>query len=86
MRYPAQVWDQLKNITADELIAALERAGWVCDTKGGSQRIYYHAPTRRRVSVHYHPQKTYGPNLLKGLLADIGWGEGDLKRLKLIKR
>ncbi len=28
---------------------------------------------------------TYGPKLLKGLLADIGWEEKDLRRLKLIK-
>jgi len=37
------------------------------------------------VVIHYHPRKTYGPGLLKGLLADIGWDEKDLKRLKLIK-
>jgi predicted RNA binding protein YcfA (HicA-like mRNA interferase family) len=86
MKYPAHIWDQLKNITADDLIAALVKDGWVCDTKGGSEHIYYHAQTRRRVSVHYHPKKTYGPKMLKGLLTDTGWTENDFKRLKLVKR
>ena len=39
----------------------------------------------RRVVIHYHPKKTYGPQLLKALLSDIGWSTDDLKRLKLIK-
>ena len=30
------------------------------------------------------PQKTYGPGLMKALLADIGWAEEDLRRLKVI--
>ena len=37
-----------------------------------------------RVSVHYHPKKTYGEKMLKALLDDIGWDDKDLKRLKLI--
>ncbi len=39
----------------------------------------------RRVVIHYHPNKTYSPKLLKKLLSDCGWDESDLKRLKLIK-
>jgi hypothetical protein len=39
----------------------------------------------KRIVIHYHPRKTYGPKLLKSLLADIGWSEADMKRLKLIK-
>ena len=35
--------------------------------------------------IHYHPRKTYGPKLLKALLADIGWSEADMRRIKLIK-
>jgi hypothetical protein len=30
-------------------------------------------------------KKPMGQKLLKGLLADMGWEEADLKRLKLIK-
>jgi predicted RNA binding protein YcfA (HicA-like mRNA interferase family) len=85
MAFSASVWGQLKNKTADELIAALERDGWKLepDCKGAIQ-VYRHADTRR-VGIHYHPKKTFGAGLLKGLLSDIGWDEQDLKRLKLIK-
>ena len=40
----------------------------------------------RRVVIHYHPKKTYGPGLLKDLVRDIGWTDDDLIRLKLIKK
>ncbi len=53
--------------------------------EGGSQRIYLHATTKRRVSIHYHPQKTYGPKMLQALLSDIGWTEDRMRELKLIK-
>lgn len=39
----------------------------------------------RRVSIHYHPKRTYGPKMLQSLLDDIGWDEPALRRLKLIK-
>jgi hypothetical protein len=39
----------------------------------------------RRVQIHYHPQKTYGPKLLKDILGDIGWSEQDMRKIKLIK-
>jgi predicted RNA binding protein YcfA (HicA-like mRNA interferase family) len=85
MAFSGSVWSQLKNTTADEIISALQRDGWKLepDCKGAIQ-IYRH-PDTRRVGIHYHPKKTFGPNLLKGLLADIGWEEKDLKRLRLIK-
>ena len=82
--YPPHVWNQLKNLTAGELIAALERDGWRRDAKGGSQIIFFKEPGSR-VSIHFHPQKTYGAAILKALLADIAWTEADMKALKLIK-
>ena len=85
---PADVWRQLKGITAGDLCRALERDGWQRDTRGGSQYIYRKVDvdgTARRVSVHVHPQKTFGPALLKGLLDDIGWTADDCKRLKIAK-
>lgn len=84
MAFAADVWNQLKNLTADELCSALERDGFALDAHGGSQRIYRKADGTR-VSVHYHPKKTYGPALLKGLLADAGWDAAALRRLKLVK-
>lgn len=84
MKYSRQVWDQLKNITADELIKALEKSGWVEDESSQNIRVYIH-PDKRRVAIHYHPKKTYGPKLLKALLEDIDWSEKEMRKLKLIK-
>jgi predicted RNA binding protein YcfA (HicA-like mRNA interferase family) len=50
---------------------------------GGSMRIYKKGTNR--VSVHYHPKKTYGERMLRGLLKDIGWTDDDCKRLKIAK-
>ena len=47
-------------------------------------RIYRHPVGPRRVSVHYHPKKTYGAKMLKALLNDTGWSEDDMRRLKLL--
>lgn len=84
MRYSGDIWRQLKNLTADDLIAALERDGWERDECNGAFIPYINPATKNRVIVHYHPRKTYGPNLLKALLADIGWTEEDLARTQLI--
>jgi predicted RNA binding protein YcfA (HicA-like mRNA interferase family) len=87
MAFSKHVWDQLKATTADELIRALERDGYRKDPASKGATIGYIKTTepKRRVVIHYHPRKTYGPALLKGLIADIGWSEDDLRRLKLIK-
>lgn len=84
MQYPANIWDQLKNLTPDRIIKALEKDGWKKDISKGAILVY-RSKDGRRITIHYHPIKTYGPKLLKGLLVDIGWDEEDLKRLKLIK-
>jgi predicted RNA binding protein YcfA (HicA-like mRNA interferase family) len=77
-------WRQIKNVTTNKLIRALEKDGWVQDETRGAVLVYRH-PDGRRVTVHYHPSKTYGANLLKALLDDIGWTEDDMRRLKLIR-
>ncbi len=88
MAYSPNVWSQIKNLTADHLISALRKDGWTKDAfcKGTSLVfVKKRNPRNDRIGIHYHPRKTYGPNLLKGLLADIGWSENDFRRLKLIK-
>ncbi len=62
---------------------ALTKDGWTVDVRGGSQHIYRKGT--RRLSVHFHPAKTYGAKTLQGLLDDTGWNEDDYRRLKLIK-
>ncbi len=88
MAYSKSVWDQLKNLTAEELTRALKKDGWTADVKGGSIAVYLKqaGDTRHRVSIHYHAHKTYGRKMLQALLKDIGWSEADLRRLKLIKK
>ena len=83
MKYPKHIWDQLRNLTPEELICALEKDGAVLDTIKGAMHVYRY-PDGRRPTVHYH-KSTYGPNLLKAPLQDIGWTEDDLRRLKLVK-
>jgi predicted RNA binding protein YcfA (HicA-like mRNA interferase family) len=85
MAFSQNVWDQVRNKTADDLISALDRDGWAIEPGCKGAILVYRHPDGRRVGIHYHPRKTYGPKLLKGLIADIGWEEPDLKRLRLIK-
>ena len=87
MAFPQQVWNQLKNLTADGLINALLRDGWAKDPASSGATIAYikSGSPNKRVVIHYHPKKTYGPGLLQRLIADIGWTDDDLRRLKLIK-
>jgi predicted RNA binding protein YcfA (HicA-like mRNA interferase family) len=84
MRYSGNIWRQLKNLTADDLISALKRDGWIADDCSGSYHPFINPVTRNRVIIHYHPRKTYGAKMLKSLLDDIGWNENDMARLGLI--
>lgn len=88
MAFAPNVWSQLKGKSADDIVDALGKDGWVLDPESsGAIRVYLkgEGQSRRRITIHYHPRKTYGPNLLKALLADIGWDEKDMKRIKFIK-
>ncbi len=88
------IWDQLKSLTPVRFIRALEKDGWEEEEerRGATRAFVKHfgngagSPRRRRIVVHYHPGKTWGMRLLKGLISDTGWTPDDLKRLKLIKR
>jgi predicted RNA binding protein YcfA (HicA-like mRNA interferase family) len=84
VKFSKQIWQQLKGKTCEEVMAALERDGFSNEGRRGAVQAYRHSDGRRAV-VHYHPKKTYGANLLKNLIEDIGWSEADLRRLKLIK-
>lgn len=85
MKFPKNVWDQLKGKTADDLISALLKDGFVLDERVKVERIYRH-PDGKRVSIHYHKgNEGNGRGLLKSLLNDTGWSVDDMRRLKLIK-
>jgi predicted RNA binding protein YcfA (HicA-like mRNA interferase family) len=83
--FSQNVWNQLKNKSANDLIKALLKGGFRLVDKVKVERIYRH-PDGRKVSIHYHKgNKTYGAGLLKELIEDTGWSEEDMRRLKLIK-
>ncbi len=85
MGFPKNVWQQLKGLSADELISALLKDGFCYDRCLKTERMYRH-PDGRKACIHYHTGNTcYGQKLLTGLLDDIGWTEKDMRRLKLIK-
>jgi predicted RNA binding protein YcfA (HicA-like mRNA interferase family) len=84
MNYPKNIWNQLKNKSPKDLMRALEKDGAILDTTRGAVQVYRYA-NGNRITIHYHPNKTYGQKYIKGLLDDIGWSEDDLRRLKLIK-
>ena len=88
--YSQDVWNQLKAITADDLIAALRADGYRKDPASRDATIAYIKdgyPKSSRIVIHYHPAKTYRPKLLKALLADAGWTTEDaLVRVGLITR
>lgn len=84
MSFPAHVWSQLKNLTADDLIAALKKDNWTRDVNSGAILVFRSQDGKKRVGIHYHPKKTYGAKLLKSLLADIGWSEDDMRRVGLL--
>jgi hypothetical protein len=39
MRYSRNIWQQLKNLTADDLIGSLERDGWKRDESDGADIV-----------------------------------------------
>ncbi len=90
MSYSKNVWNQIKNITVEQLMKGLEKDGWEKDNPSSARIPYVKRGNNNellnRVVIHYHPKKTFGEKLLKGLLNQIGWSSEDLKRLKLIKR
>jgi len=53
------VWAQLKNITASELISALERDGWVERASAGSAIVF--KKEGKKVVIHNHPHRTLAP-------------------------
>ena len=53
------IWAQLKNLTADELIAALRKDDAEPDDSHGSVRVFK-LKTGVKIAIHYHPEKPTG--------------------------
>jgi predicted RNA binding protein YcfA (HicA-like mRNA interferase family) len=79
-------YEQLRNLSAREIISALVRDGFAFDRGDGSHQIYCH-PDGRRVTVIFHRgAATFRRKTLKSIIEkEARWTEEDLKRLKLMK-
>ncbi len=79
----------VKDKTAADWIKVLRRDGWAEEARSGATRGFVKqsidGTRRKRVVIHFHPKKQYGPNLIRYLVRDIGWSDKDLRRLKMIK-
>jgi predicted RNA binding protein YcfA (HicA-like mRNA interferase family) len=56
-------------VTAKQIIAVLERGGFVCVRQSGSHKIYRN-DNGRRVTVPSHSNKILHPKILKNILED----------------
>lgn len=83
------ILEQLKNKTATDWINALKKDGWVEEDSSGARRGFVKQAIngfgRRRIVIHFHPKKQFGPSLTKKLLEDTKWNEDDLIRLGMAK-
>jgi len=93
MAFPPNIWNQLKNLTKDDIIDALKRDGYTKDPASNDATITYIKPVEnpkpytfknKRIVIHYHKNQVLGPKLLKGILRDLEWTEEDLRRVGLI--
>lgn len=75
---------ELKNVTTQEIISALESDGFAWEHSKGSHRVYRH-PDGRRVVVAYHrPGGTFPPKTMMSMIKGAAWSDDDLRRIKLI--
>jgi predicted RNA binding protein YcfA (HicA-like mRNA interferase family) len=74
-----------RGITARELIRALQQDEFQLARIRGSHRIYRHDDGRRVVVAYHTLGDTFPIGTLKGMIADIGWSDDDLKRLGLAR-
>ena len=61
----------LPNVTAKEIIAALEKAGFIFSRQSGSHKIYKNTKGIR-ATVPFHGSKILHPKIIKRILDDTG--------------
>lgn len=60
---------KLPRLTARQIIAALEKAGFSLARQSGSHMIYKNA-TEKRVTIPFHGSRILHPKVLKSILRD----------------
>jgi len=71
---------RLPRLTARQITAALEKAGFSLARQSGSHMIYKNA-AGKRVTVPYHAAKILHPKLLKSILRDADLSVAKLEEL-----
>jgi predicted RNA binding protein YcfA (HicA-like mRNA interferase family) len=72
---------KLPRVTGDEVVRALQRAGFISDRQRGSHVILIHPQHRTRVSVPVHAGKIVKLGTLKGILDDAGLSPEEFAQL-----
>jgi predicted RNA binding protein YcfA (HicA-like mRNA interferase family) len=62
---------RLPRVTAREIIAVLEKQGFLLARQSGSHKIYKDA-AGKRVTVPFHVQRVLHPKLLRSIMRDAG--------------
>jgi predicted RNA binding protein YcfA (HicA-like mRNA interferase family) len=78
-------YGRLRNVTAREVISALNRDGFTWDRGDGSHQIYYHSDGRRVTVIFHSGHDTFKRKTLKSMIDQTRWTEDDLRRLKLVR-
>ena len=71
---------KLPSLTSQKVIKILERKGFVLDRAKGSQRIYYHSESKRRVIIPYHRKDLPKVTLIE-ILKQAGINKEELEKL-----
>lgn len=79
-------YSKLRGLTVRELVAALERDGFILKRRKGATRLFAH-PDGRIVVIHEHrPGQPLKIGTLKEIIEnEARWDEADLRRLGLLK-
>lgn len=79
----------VKGQDCSRLDQGIKRDGWTEEARSGETRGFVKQSIdgtgRKRVVIHFHPKKQYGPRLIRYLVRDIGWSDEDLRRLEMIQ-
>ena len=67
-------------MTAKEIIAVLEKLGFLFSRQSGSHKIYKNS-AGKRVTVPFHGDRILHPKVLKSILRDAETDEGKLREL-----
>ena len=71
---------KLPRLTARQVSAVLEKAGFSLSRPSGSHKIYKNA-AGKRATVPFHGSKILHPKLLKSIMRDADLTPGDLDKL-----